>query len=394
MADACSIMPAIDTHGNRTGHNWPIVGTTVTKIGEEITVIDANIGDKADTYCRLLTHIKNMKTETKLLAVGITLMLTLLTTMMHATRATEHAVAEDTATDDLTAPNLPQINMGDIESTFAISASDIIRYGHPEKLALRSSVALIMDAREGVVLYGHNTGSPRPIASLTKLMTAMVILDAGLPLDEPIEITRADRDTLRGTRSRLQYGAIFTRYDLLQAALGASDNRAAAALARTYPGGAELMFQTMNTTAQKLGMTQTRYADASGLHSGNISTAADLVKLIAATSKHPLFQTLTTNASFHITDLRNGTNIPFFNTNRLIRQESWDIGLSKTGYTAAAGSCLVMQTTIGSRPLVIVLLNSWGKFSRLGDSNRIRDWLLSTERKVQHINSTVASTQS
>ncbi len=335
-----------------------------------------------------------MKTDIKLLAVGVTLGLTLLTTVMHATRATEHAVVEDAAASGIGAPSVLQINPVAIEPASTIAASDIIRYGRPEKLALRSSVALIMDAREGVVLYGHNIDNPRPIASLTKLMTAMVILDAGLPLDEPIVITRADRDTLRGTRSRLQYGAIFTRYDLLQAALGASDNRAAAALARTYPGGAELMFEAMNATAQKLNMTQTRYADASGLDSDNVSTAEDLVKLMVATSKHPLFQTLTTHASFHITDLRKGTSIPFVNTNRLVRRESWDIGLSKTGYTAAAGNCLVMQTTIGNRPLVIVLLNSWGKFSRLGDSNRIRDWLLQTERKVQHINSAVASTQS
>lgn len=335
-----------------------------------------------------------MKTDIKLIAVGSTLALTLLTTVMHATRATEHIVAEENAAgSDIGAPKLPSINPVDIEAAHTIAASDIIRYGRPEKLALRSSVALIMDAREGIVLYGHNTDNPRPIASLTKLMTAMVVLDAGLALDEPITISRADRDTLRGTRSRLQYGAIFTRYDLLQAALGASDNRAAAALARTYPGGAELMFQAMNATAQKLDMTQTRYADASGLDSGNVSTAQDLVKLMAATAKHPLFQSLTTHAAFHITDLRNGTSIPFVNTNRLVRRESWDIGLSKTGYTAAAGNCLVMQTTIGNRPLVIVLLNSWGRYSRLGDSNRIRDWLLQTERKVQHINSAMASTQ-
>ena len=335
-----------------------------------------------------------MKADIKLLAVATTLAFTLLTTVMHATRATEHAVTEENAaSSDIGAPNLLPIDPVGIEAPHPITASDIIRYGRPEKLALRSSVALIMDAREGVVLYGHNTSNPRPIASLTKLMTAMVVLDAGLPLDEPITITRADRDTLRGTRSRLQYGAIFTRYDLLRAALGASDNRAAAALARTYPGGAELMFQAMNATAQNLDMTQTRYTDASGLDSGNVSTAKDLVKLMTATGKHPLFQSMTTQASFHITDLRNGTSIPFVNTNRLVRKESWDIGLSKTGYTAAAGNCLVMQTTIGNRPLVIVLLNSWGRYSRLGDSNRIRDWLLQTERKVQHINNTVASTQ-
>ncbi|MDH3371573.1 MAG: serine hydrolase [Gammaproteobacteria bacterium] len=263
-----------------------------------------------------------------------------------------------------------------------ISAAEIIEYGQPNRLALRSGVALVMDEREGVMLYGRNVERARPIASLTKLMTALVILESGLSLDEQIKITRDDRDRLRGTKSRLSYGAVFTRRDLLRAALGASDNRAAAALARTFPGGEDAMFRAMNDRARKLGMTQTRFTDASGLHNGNVSTASDLVRLVNETQKHPLFEKMTTTPSFRITNLASGRQVAFRNTNRLVHRDSWDIGLSKTGYTAAAGNCLIMQATISDRPLTIVLLNSWGKLSRYGDARRIQQWLERAERRV------------
>jgi len=266
-----------------------------------------------------------------------------------------------------------------------IKAEEIIQYGQPNRLSLQSSVAIVMDDREGVMLYGRNVDRPRPIASLTKLMTALVIIESGLSLEEPIKITREDRDRLRGTRSRLGFNAVFTRYDLLRAALGASDNRAAAALGRTYPGGQEAMVQAMNAKAQTLGMTQTRYADASGLDSGNVSTARDLTRLVAETRKHALLHILTTTASFRITDQASGREVAYHNTNRLLRKETWDIALSKTGYTAAAGNCLLMQTTIANRPLTIVLLDSWGKYSRYGDAKRIQQWLQKAERRVPNI---------
>ncbi len=266
-----------------------------------------------------------------------------------------------------------------------IKAEEIIQYGQPNRLSLQSSVAIVMDDREGVMLYGRNVDRPRPIASLTKLMTALVIIESGLSLDEPIAITRDDRDRLRGTRSRLGFNAVFTRYDLLRAALGASDNRAAAALARTYPGGQEAMVQAMNAKAQALGMLQTRYADASGLDSGNVSTARDLTRLVAETRKHALLHILTTTASFRITDRASGREVAYHNTNRLLRKETWDIALSKTGYTAAAGNCLLMQARIANRPLTIVLLDSWGKYSRYGDANRIHRWLQKAERRVPPI---------
>lgn len=263
-----------------------------------------------------------------------------------------------------------------------VPAAEILRFAEPNKLFLRSSVALVMDEREGVLLYERNIDEPRPIASLTKLMTAVVILDAKLPLDEPIEITRADRDRLKGSKSRLRYGTVLTRHDMLHVALTASDNRAAAALARTYPGGSDAMVEAMNVKAKELAMTQTHFTDASGLHKSNISSARDLLKLASAIRDYPLINTMTTDRRFRVADKHANTEIAFGNTNYLVHRDTWDIALSKTGYTAEAGNCILMRTTIAERPLVIVLLNSWGKLSKYGDSNRIRTWLLDAERKI------------
>jgi D-alanyl-D-alanine endopeptidase (penicillin-binding protein 7) len=263
-----------------------------------------------------------------------------------------------------------------------VPAADILRYAEPNKLFLRSSVALVMDEREGVMLYERNIDEPRPIASLTKLMTAVVILDAKLPLDETIEITRADRDRLKGSKSRLRYGTVLTRQDMLQVALAASDNRAASALARTYPGGRDAMVEAMNAKAKELAMTQTHFVDASGLHKRNTSSARDLLKLASAIRDYPLISTMTTGRQFRVTDKHDNTEIAFGNTNYLVHKDTWNIALSKTGYTAEAGNCILMRTTIAERPLVIVLLNSWGKLSKYGDSNRIRSWLLDAERKI------------
>lgn len=268
------------------------------------------------------------------------------------------------------------------ETPSYITAEELITYGQPNRLSLRSGVALVVDDRDGVVLYDRHADRQRPIASLTKLMTGLVILESGVPLDEPIKVTREDRDRLRGTGSRLRFGGVYTRHDLLYAALGASDNRAAAALARSFPGGEQEFFRAMNATAKRLGMTRTHYVDSSGLHNANVSTANDLAKLVSETVKHSLFVIMTTTPKFHVTDLSTGRAIAFRNTNRLVHSHHWDIGLSKTGYTAAAGNCLIMQTTIHERPLTIVLLNSWGKLSRYGDARRISQWLERAERRV------------
>jgi D-alanyl-D-alanine endopeptidase (penicillin-binding protein 7) len=251
------------------------------------------------------------------------------------------------------------------------------------KLFLRSGAALVVDDQEGSVLFERNTHERRPIASLTKLMTAMVTLDAGLPQDEVITITRADRDRLRGSGSKVSFGTKLTRRDMLKIALAGSENRAAAALGRTYPGGTEAMVAAMNEKARRLGMKETQFRDPAGLHRGNMSTASDLVTLVEAAYRYPVIREFTTVGIDHVTDLRTGWKIRFYNTNRLVRNRQWDIDLSKTGYIAAAGHCLVMRAEIADRPVVVVLLNSWGELTKYGDANRIRRWLDLAGRKAR-----------
>jgi D-alanyl-D-alanine endopeptidase (penicillin-binding protein 7) len=248
---------------------------------------------------------------------------------------------------------------------------------------LRSDAALVVDAREGTVLFEKNMRARRSIASITKLMTAIVTLDAGLPDDEVITVTRADRDRLRGSGSRLSFGTKLTRRDLLKIALAGSENRAAAVLGRTYPGGREAMVAAMNRKAEKLGMKNTVFRGPEGLHSGNVSTAADLVILAEAAYRYPSIREFTTIGSDFVTDLRTGWKVRFVNTNRLVRNGRWEIDLSKTGYIADSGHCLVMRAEIAERPIVIVLLNSWGELSKYGDANRIRNWLERAYEKAQ-----------
>jgi D-alanyl-D-alanine endopeptidase (penicillin-binding protein 7) len=281
----------------------------------------------------------------------------------------------------LSMPALSLAEGGSYASAAAVSAEDIVRL-KARAPRLRSSAALVMDEREGVVLFGRNVEEQHPIASVTKLMTAMVTLDRHLPMREIIAITPEDRDRLRGSASRLPIGAKLSRHDVLFAALAASDNRAAAALARTYPDGRKTMLRIMNEKARILGMTNTHFADPAGLNNGSVSTARDLVTLVSAAMKYPLIQEFTTTGEFSVIDHRRNRPIEFVNTNRLVRSSAWDINLSKTGYTDDAGNCLVMQAVIGERPVIIVLLNSWGKLSKYGDSRRIRDWLLRNERRA------------
>jgi serine-type D-Ala-D-Ala endopeptidase (penicillin-binding protein 7) len=259
----------------------------------------------------------------------------------------------------------------------------LVPYLDPKRLYLRSDVALIMDAPDGRVLYEKNIDTRQPIASLTKLMTAMVILDAGLPEDEVITITRADRDRLRGSGSKLSFGTRLTRHDLLKIALAASENRAAAALGRTYSGGTDAMVTAMNEKAQRLGMQDTVFRDPAGLHQGNLSTAGDLYTLVEAAYRYPEIREFSTLGNGYVTDLRAGWKIRFVNTNRLVRNGKWNIDLSKTGYIAQAGHCLVMRAEIADRPVIVVLLNSWGELTKYGDANRIRKWFDRAEKKAQ-----------
>jgi serine-type D-Ala-D-Ala endopeptidase (penicillin-binding protein 7) len=213
-----------------------------------------------------------------------------------------------------------------------------------------------------------------PIASITKLMTAIVVLDARLPLGERIVITKADIDDVKGTRSRMPIGAVLTRDELLRLALMSSENRAASALTRAYPGGMKAFIIAMNRKAIELGMWQTRFVEGTGLSSENVSTAQDLAKLVAAAHSYPLIRDYTTDSGY-LVNLARGRTLQYRNSNGLVKNPGWDIGLSKTGYISEAGRCLVMHTVIASTPMVIILLDSWGKYSRIGDANRIKKWI-------------------
>ena len=273
--------------------------------------------------------------------------------------------------------------------TSAIS-SDNERPGINEKFAyasspkLYSSIALIYDQQTQRPLYAKNSGALAPIASITKLMTAMVVLDAQQPLDEEISIDVADIDTLKGTHSRLRIGTTYTRSELLKLALMASENRAASALARTYPGGYDAAIAAMNAKAREFDMPNTRFLDPTGLNSDNVSTAHDLVKMVSAARDYPLIHQYTTTPSYSV-DGWGRRELRFNNTNPLVKNAAWDIGVSKTGYISEAGRCLVMEATINQRPVIIVLLDSWGKNSRIGDANRIKKWMESSNTYARTI---------
>ena len=240
---------------------------------------------------------------------------------------------------------------------------------------LRSASALVLDAN-GQLIYGKDVDTVRPIASITKLMTAMVVLDAGLDLDERITVTEADRDVVQLTGSRLGYGATLPRREMLLLALMSSENRAAAALGRTYPGGTSRFVEAMNAKAALLGMSRSHFADPAGLHVENQATARDLSRMLAAAQTYPLIREATTTRQLEVRPWRDRGPLSYVNTNRLLKNENWDIALSKTGYLNESGRCLVMQATIEGEPVSIVLLNSFGKLTPFGDSNRLRKWML------------------
>ena len=239
---------------------------------------------------------------------------------------------------------------------------------------LKSAAALVVDLEDGRTIFGKNTQSITPIASITKLMTAMVVLDASLPLEETLHIDSADLDSVKHTNSRLGVGTGLPRRDMLRLALMSSENRAAASLGRAYPGGGEAFIAAMNRKAVELGMWNTRFVDPTGLSSENVSTADDLVKMVKGAYQYPLIREFTTTSA-HEVGTAAGRNLQYRNSNGLVRNSAWEIGLSKTGYISEAGRCLVMQATIAARPVIIVLLDSWGKQTRIGDANRIKKWM-------------------
>ncbi len=240
-------------------------------------------------------------------------------------------------------------------------------------LLLRSTSVLVEDQQTGEYLIEKHPDWVLPIASITKLMTAMVILDAKLNLKEKITITAADVDKIRHSHSRLPVNTFLSRNDALLLALMSSENRAAHALARTYPGGLDAFVQAMNAKAQSLGLCETRFADPTGLSSENVSSARDLARMVNAAYEYDLIRDYTTRKESLI---RVGKrSMTFRNTNLLVRSSQWQIGLSKTGYIDEAGRCLVMQSKVAERPVLIVLLDSDGRMTRYGDANRIKKWM-------------------
>ena len=244
------------------------------------------------------------------------------------------------------------------------------------KVVLRSASALVQDAQTGEIVFNKNSDAVVPIASITKLMTAMVILDRGLDLEQRIVVSREDIDAIKGTRSRLRPGSALTRDELLLLALMASENRAAAALGRTYPGGMAAFVAAMNEKAAHLGMTDSRFVEPTGLSPANVASARDLAKLVSAAHSYPLIREYSTRDKATVRAF--GRPLNFRNTNGLVRSSQWDIELSKTGYISEAGRGLVMRVRLASKDLIVVLLDSWGKQSRIGDANRIRKWLESS----------------
>ncbi|RZU03092.1 D-alanyl-D-alanine endopeptidase [Rivibacter subsaxonicus] len=246
-------------------------------------------------------------------------------------------------------------------------------HGTSDPLDLRSSVAFVIDQDTHEVLLDKNAQAVLPIASLTKLMTSVVVVEAGLPLDEVLTISQDDVDTEKGSGSRLRVGTQLTRGEMLHLALMSSENRAANALGRHYPGGQAAFVEAMNAKAQLLGMGDTRYVEPTGLSSRNQSSAKDLALLVGAASQHPLISELSTSPSYQVAVGRR--TLQYHTTNRLVLNPSWEIGLQKTGYISEAGRCLVMQARLAGRKLIMVFLDSTGKYSRLGDAERVRQWI-------------------
>ncbi|MBA3755862.1 MAG: D-alanyl-D-alanine endopeptidase [Nitrosomonas sp.] len=248
---------------------------------------------------------------------------------------------------------------------------------------IKSQAAMIFNAQNERVIYDKNADKVMPIASITKLMTAMVTLDARLSPNEKITITQADVDKLKRTSSRLPVGSSYPRHELLRLALMSSENRAAAALGRTYPGGTQAFVNAMNLKAKRIGMTNSRFVDSSGLNSNNVATARDLAKLVAATNNYTAIREFSTTSQHSVSPGNKRGQLQYVNSNSLVRNQGWAIDVSKTGYLSEAGRCLVMQANISGQSVVIVLLNSWGKNTRIGDANRVKKWIENNQGRRQ-----------
>lgn len=265
-----------------------------------------------------------------------------------------------------------------LESTPAISAQTSHFTNLEGSPNLRSASVLVINA-DGYIIYGKDIDTVRPIASITKLMTVMVILDSGLDLNEKITVTKADRDLVQLTGSRLEYGASLPRREMIMLAIMSSENRAATALGRNWPDGMGQFVTAMNKKAAQLGMSKSHFTDPAGLSVENISTARDLMKMITTAYDYPLIREASTTTRFEVHPYPKRGSLIYGNTNRLLKNKTWDIALSKTGYINEAGRCLVMQANIEGELVSIVLLNSFGKLTPFGDSNRLRQWMLARD---------------
>lgn len=248
-------------------------------------------------------------------------------------------------------------------------------FAKEKSLSLKSSSAIVLDQKSGAVLYEKNSREVMSIASITKLMTAMVLLDSKPNMDKKITIAKEDVDTLRRSRSRLPVGTALTTKEMLRLALMSSENRAASALSRSVQGGKKAFVNAMNRKAQALGMKYSHFRDPTGLYAENVSSARDLARLVSAAAKYRTIRQLTTTRSYQ--QKLGQRVVKFSNTNILTKNPHWKIGLSKTGFINESGKCLVMQTWLKNRPMIIVLLNSWGTLTPVGDSNRIKKWISS-----------------
>ncbi len=246
-------------------------------------------------------------------------------------------------------------------------------HGEHDSLQLKSSVALVIDQDTKEVLFSKNEQAVLPIASITKLMTGLLVSEAHLPADESITITQADVDTEKGSSSRLAVGTELSRGELLHLALMSSENRAAHALGRTYPGGLAHFVELMNARAKSLGMADTSYAEPTGLSSKNQSSARDLATLVNFAYGDSTLRELSTSTGYQVEVGRR--TLQYNNTNRLVKNPAWDIGIQKTGYITEAGQCLVMQAKVAGRKLIMVFLDSAGKLSRIADAERVRHWV-------------------
>ena len=242
-----------------------------------------------------------------------------------------------------------------------------------DALALQSNVALVIDQENSQVLFQKNADVALPIASITKLMTSLVVLEANQPMDEMLEVSSADIDTEKGSSSRLKIGARLSRADMLHIALMSSENRAASSLGRYYPGGLQACVAAMNAKAQSLGMSGTHYVDTTGLSHYNMASAQDLARLVMAAYEQPVIRQYSTDSRYSVHP--GGRMLDYFSSNRLIANADWEIGLQKTGYISEAGRCLVMQAMVAGRAVVMVFLDSKGKYSRFADASRMRKWL-------------------